>query len=105
MKTLGSALSLALMALSFPIFASKTAITGQPITLETHGKFYSLPKDYKALTSYYYVTINGVNKVCYFESQPDLASLSLLVINIKYEGHIKKWNCYPLDQNFFEITP
>lgn len=105
MKTIISFFSLALAVLSFPTFANKVVITGEPVTLQQNGEDYSLPQDYRGSTSYYYVTVNGSKRVCYLTEQPSLASLNLLLINVDVGGKKTKWSCYPVDETYFQVNP
>ncbi len=105
MKTTLSFISLVLVVLSFPTFASKVIITGEPVTLQQSGEVYSLPQGYQESGNYYYVTVNGSKKVCYLAEQPSLASLNLLMLNVDIGGKRVKWSCYPVDETYFQVNP
>lgn len=105
MKIITTAVSLALMAASFQTFADKIVITGQPVILEQQGEVYVLPKDYTTTESYYYVSMNGTKSVCYLEKQPTLSSLNASMINVNVNGQQVQWNCYPVDETYFQVTP
>ncbi|KTD69099.1 hypothetical protein Lste_2257 [Legionella steelei] len=93
-----------LTILSTVSYADKILITGQPVILEKQGTVYYLPTDYKATTSYYYVTVEGGKRVCYIEKQPTLTSLNASTLEVNYNGSTLTWVCYPFDTNYFE-TP
>jgi len=120
MKTLISVVSLGLLAMSLPTFAadnasttttttstSKVTITGEPVVLQQEGDVYALPKGYTTTNSYYYVTVDGTKRVCYLEKQPTLTVLDkdLTLIDVQVDGKKVKWNCYPFDETYFEVTP
>jgi len=105
MKIITSAVSLALMAASFQTFADKIVITGEPVILEQQGSVYTLPKDYTTTESYYYVSMNGTKSVCYLEKQTTLTSLNATVVSVNVNGQPVQWNCYPVDETYFQVTP
>ncbi|AHE65926.1 hypothetical protein [Legionella oakridgensis] len=96
---------LILLTVSFPAFADKIIITGQPIVLEDRDDVYYVPANYSATTAYNYVTINGVNRVCYLEQQPTLAGVDMITINVEVNGVKTPWNCYAYSTEYFEVTP
>lgn len=104
MKKLKHLLSLFILGISFSTYADKVIITGEPVLLEQHGTLYSLPQSYKPTTSYYYVTLGGMNRVCYLDRQPTLGNLDMQTIDISSEGKTIQWFCYAYDASIFEIT-
>ncbi len=105
MNKLGKYATLGLMALSFPLFADKVVITGEPVTLEQQGSVYVTPKGYVSKTSYHYVNVDGTKRVCYLEKQTTLTSLDPVVLDVTVDGHSAKWTCYSFDETYFEVAP
>ncbi|WP_133128664.1 hypothetical protein [Legionella nagasakiensis] len=106
MKRISSKIAILFFTImSFSVFADKIIITGQPIVLESHDNVYYLPANYATTASYNYVTINGVNRVCYLEQQPTLADLDMMVIHVEVNGVQTAWNCYAYNTQYFEVTP
>ncbi|WED44028.1 hypothetical protein [Legionella cardiaca] len=94
-----------LLIISFPSLADKVVISGSPVVLEQRGEVYYVPQTYTATTSYHYVTVGGVDKVCYGEAQPTLASLNGQVISVELGGKQVQWTCYPYDEAYFTVQP
>ncbi len=105
MKTIVGFVSAVLMALSIPAFADKIIITGEPITLEQRGQVYYLPNNYTTTTGYYYIAIDGTQRVCYLEKQPALNALDLSLVSVNVNGQQVEWNCYSLDETYFTVNP
>lgn len=108
MKTLTMNVAIAvLMLVSLPVLADdKVVITGEPVVLEHTGDVYTLPSGYVETTStYHYVTVDGSQRVCYAETQPSLASLDVMAINVSVGGDSVVWHCYETNPTYFEIKP
>lgn len=84
------------------IFANKMLIKGKPVLLKTNGNFYSFPKTYQPNYNYHFVNVGGVDRVCFLNKRPELASLDRLPIYIDIDGKKLYWNCYAFDKRFFE---
>ncbi|KTC90513.1 hypothetical protein OQJ18_01315 [Fluoribacter dumoffii] len=93
-----------LILFSASSYADKIVITGQPVILEKQGDVYYVPNDYKTTASYYYVTVEGAQRVCYIEKQPQLTALDTSTLEVNYNGSTLTWVCYPFDTNYFQ-TP
>ncbi|KTD11325.1 hypothetical protein [Legionella jamestowniensis] len=100
-----SVCSFLLLILSIPSWADKVVISGSPVVLEQRGDVYYVPDTYSASTTYHYVTVGGVNKVCYAEAQPNLASLNTQIIDVEVGGSKVQWTCYPYDETYFTVSP
>ncbi|RUR09690.1 hypothetical protein [Legionella septentrionalis] len=106
MKTIVIKISFLLLALfSFSSHAEKVVITGEPVVLEKRGDVYVVPSAYTAATPYHYVTLDGTNRVCYAEAQPNLASLNMSTVTVDVNGTPQTWTCYDYDTTYFEVTP
>ena len=106
MKTALFALpALALGLFSMSSFADKITISGAPVVLTQQGETYVLPADYTATGDYYYVTVNGSNKVCYPQEQPTLASLTPTTLSVQVSGKAVQWVCYNYDEKYFIVNP
>ncbi|KTD19926.1 hypothetical protein [Legionella londiniensis] len=106
MKTwISTFIVLGLMLFSLPTFADKIIITGAPVILEQREGIYYLPTTYTATTPYYYVTLDGANRVCYTERQPALETLDMTTINVNVAGTQTLWYCYLYDTTYFSVTP
>lgn len=105
MKTILCIVPLIMAVINFPAFADKIVIQGAPVVLEQQGDVYYLPKDYTNTVGYYYVTLGVSKKICYLEAQPALASLDKSMVKVNVNGTEVEWNCYALNDVFFEISP
>ncbi|KTC78017.1 hypothetical protein [Legionella brunensis] len=94
-----------LLIFSLPSLADKVVISGAPVVLEQRGELFYAPETYTTSTTYHYVTVGGVNKVCYAEAQPSLASLNTQVIDVELGGKKIQWTCYPYDETYFTVSP
>ncbi|KTC64881.1 Uncharacterised protein (plasmid) [Legionella adelaidensis] len=95
-----------LMCASFSSFAEKVVITGEPVILDKRGDVYYVPSTVTAsTTTYHYVTVDGTNRVCYADPQPQLASLGLMAIQVNVGGTTATWNCYEYNTEYFTVTP
>jgi hypothetical protein len=106
LKTALFALSaLVLGFFSVSSFAERITISGTPVILTQQGDAYILPSDYTATGDYFYVTVNGTNKVCYQQQQPTLASLEPTTLNVQVSGKAVQWTCYNYDEKYFIVNP
>lgn len=104
MKTLLKITFLSLMMVSASIFAQTVTITGTPVPLEMRGEVYYAPDTYVPGESYNYVVINGTNRVCYSEVQPNLASLEVMPLQVYVGGSTVTWHCYAFSPEYFTVT-
>lgn len=85
-------------------YAGRIVINGKPIELEPHPGYYTFPKYYSwGNGTYHYITMAGIQRVCYMKPQPDLASLNSLQIVILVDNIYIYWTCYRYDPRYFEI--
>lgn len=103
-KTFGLT-SLFLVLFNVSAFAEKIIITGNPVALTKEGEVYTVPSDFTATGDHFYVTVDGVNKVCFAKEQTTLTSLSPTVLDVKVSTTQVKWTCYPYDETYFTVTP
>jgi len=92
--TLGTTM---LLALSLNTFAASVTITGDPVKIDKSGDFYVLPtgSTYTTTSDYYYVIVDGKNRVCYREAQPQTsASADLLDLSLKIGVDTVPVHCY-----------
>ncbi len=88
---------LVLLLINAVSVAETVIIQGQPSPLEFRDNFYYLPQTYSISpdTNYIYITMDGVNKICLFNSAPsDIFEMSSH-INILIHGIKTEWNCFP----------
>ncbi|WP_133131142.1 hypothetical protein [Legionella yabuuchiae] len=102
-----SLIFLSLMLLSVVSFGAKIIVTGEPIILEHRDDLYYPPATFTEPppTSYTYVTVDGVPRVCYLNPQPALANLDMITINVEVKGTTAVWNCYAYNTNYFQASP
>lgn len=94
-----------MMAASVSSFAAETiTITGTPVPLELRGDVYYVPETYVPGDSYNYVVVNGTNRVCYAQPQPNLASLEVLPLQVNVGGSTVTWHCYAFSPDYFTVT-
>lgn len=98
---------LCLLCLSLNAFSAKFVITGKPVDLELQRGNYIFPEGYSKNfndSSYHYVRIIGIDRVCFLKEQPALATLDLIKIYITDKQNLRWfWFCYRFDPYFFEI--
>ena len=82
-------------------------INGQLSPLEYSGELYYLPQTYviSPETTNLFVTIDGINKVCFLNTVPSLLFEQISQINIVISGVKTEWNCFPYRTTVFEIRP
>ncbi|WP_419418960.1 hypothetical protein ACNVED_10445 [Legionella sp. D16C41] len=116
MKKLKNIISLIILGISFSAFAAdRIVITGEPVVLQQSGSgnavVYTLPADTASTattttaTNYHYVTVNGTNRVCYASTQPNLANVDMVTINVTTNGTTSPWYCYAADTTVFDVQP
>lgn len=95
-----------LLGVSSLAFADKVIISGEPIVLEKSGDNYMLPTGttLPAKAHYYFVTVDGVNKVCYASKQSNLAGAEESTVNVMVDGKVGAWNCYTYSDTMFEMA-
>ena len=97
-------LALLVAGVSFSaIAADKIHITGKPVLIEKRGDIYHAPDTLTTTTTYQYVTIDGTNRVCYAERQPNFVKLEPSNIEVMIAGQKKTWTCYTADPTYFMI--
>jgi hypothetical protein len=102
-----SFMALFLSVISFQASADKIVITGKPVILDVHPGYFTFPTTYTDIkmvfnsNGYYYVTVSGVDRVCYLTKRPQLSSLDTIKIVIEKNGLRLPWNCYKYNRGFF----
>lgn len=104
MKTMLKLTFLSLMMVSLSSFAETITITGSPVPLEQREEVYFTPPNYTFDNSYHYVVVNGTNRVCYAEKQPNLATLDEVDIQVNVAGEVATWHCYAYSPDYFTVT-
>ena len=105
---ISSLIALFLFLVSFEATAGKIAISGKPVLLDVHPGYFTFPSTYTDINmgfnskGYYFVTISGINRVCYLRKQQEFAGLDTIKIVIEKSGLRLPWNCYKYDSQFFE---
>lgn len=98
-----AACSLAL--LSSYAFADKIIISGEPVVIEKSGDYYSFPTNsattYSPRSDYYYVSVDGTQRVCYRETQPALAGVNLMDMSLKIGSDTVAVHCYTYSPEYF----
>ena len=82
-------------------------IKGQPTSLEYRNETYYLPQDYviSPETTNLFITMDGINKVCFLSTTPSLLFEQISQINILINGIKTEWNCFPYTTSVFAVRP
>ncbi len=97
--------SVFLVLFNISSFAEKIVITGQPVAVTKQGEVYTVPANYTPSGDYYYITVDGTNKICYPQQQATLSSLTPTTLNVQMSGKEVKWTCYAYDETYFTVSP
>lgn len=83
--------------------ADKVIISGKPIVVTPNGSYYAVPADssYTPRSDYYYVTVNGTDRVCYRETQPNLVGVNLLDLSLRIGSNNVTVHCYDYSPDYF----
>lgn len=104
-----SLIALFILMTSLAALADRIVIAGKPVLLDVHPGYFTFPNTYTDIymgfnsKGYYFVTISGINRVCYLTKKPELARLDTIKIVIEKSGLKLPWSCYKYDPRFFEI--
>ena len=100
MKIIGALL---LSLLSLNSFAGKILVTGEPLEIEVNRDVYTFPDTYTERNKdLHFLTIMGIERVCFLKQMPQLESLDAISINILEHNRKLPWICYKFDSRFFE---
>lgn len=104
MKT---AIFLLLMCISIETSAAIIIIRGQPIPLEYKEDLYYLPINLvmDPGTTNLFITMDGVNKVCFLNTAPSGLFEQVSEISIVINGFKTEWNCFPYITTVTEARP
>ena len=82
-------------------------ISGQPSPLEYRDELYFLPETYVIApeTTNLFITIDGLNKVCFLNSESALLFEQVSQISILVNGIKTEWNCFPYRTTVVEVRP
>ncbi len=95
MKSLSKIIGIAILFSSFSAGAVNVKVKGVPVTLIPYKQIYQLPANYNfSNNGYLYVSVGGVNSVCYTQENPSLQTLKMQIITININGQNADWNCY-----------
>lgn len=88
-------------------FGATIIIDGQPSPLEYNGVIYFLPQTYeiKPETTYLFITMDGIKKVCFLNTNPSVTFERIPYINIFSDGHKTLWNCFPYKTTIQAVRP
>lgn len=89
--------------------AEKPILQGAPgiLTAPTDDEYeaYTLPADY-TIGPFNYVILDGTQRVCYPDTQPEFADLDVQVITVNVGNNtLTTWYCYEYNSNYFTIQP
>jgi len=99
-------LFLLLMCILLECRAAVIIIDGQPSALEYRGEVYYLPQGYVLPeTPSLYVTMDGINKICFLNTESALLFEQVSLIVILVNGIKTEWNCFPYKTTVFEVRP
>lgn len=87
-------------------FAAIVVINGQLSPLEYRGELYYLSETYVISpdTTNLFITMDGVNKVCFLNTAPSLLE-EVSQIDIFMNGMKTEWNCFAYRTTVFEVRP
>ena len=96
-----------LLCVSVVSFGANILIKGLPTPLQYNGQLYFLPPDYIIPTSTtdLYVTMDGVNKVCFLNQTSSIMYDRISHINVLMNGMNTEWNCFPYITTIMEVRP
>lgn len=98
---------LLLMCICIESSGAIIVISGQPSPLEYRGELYYLPQGYVIApeAANLFVTMDGINKVCFFNTESSLLFEQNSQISILINGIKTEWNCFPYRTTVFEVRP
>ncbi len=98
---------LCLLCFSMEALGEVIIIRGEPLALEYKNDFYYLPQNLvlNPGTTNLYVTMDGVNKVCFLNSAPSGLFEQISEIDIIIDGFKTEWNCFPYRTTVFAVRP
>ena len=82
-------------------------VQGFPTALEQRGELYYLAPTYVISPdiNYLYVTMDGIHKVCFLNTEPSVMYDQISHINIFINQMRTEWNCFPYKTTVLEIRP
>lgn len=100
-------LFLLLMEVSIVSSGQTIFVRGLPTPLEQRGDIYFLSPTYVISRdiTYLYVTMDGINKVCFLNTEPTVMYDYISHINIFINEIKTEWNCFPYKTTIIEIRP
>lgn len=98
---------LLLMCICIESSGAIIVISGQPTPLEYRGELYYLPQDYVIVPedANLFVTMDGINKVCFLNTDSPLLFEQISQISILINGIKTEWNCFPYRTTVVEARP
>lgn len=101
---LASTLALMCLLPGFKVSAAdRIVITGEPVVVREVQGIHVPTRTLIGMHDYYYLTIGGVNKICYEEVNPALADLNLGEYRVRLGGQVVVLHCYENDPRYFII--
>jgi hypothetical protein len=96
---------LLLMSIFLESFGAIIIIKGQPVPLDCRNELYYLPANYIIKATSLYITMDGINKVCFLNAAPSGMFEQVSQINIASNGVKTVWNCFPYKTTVLEVRP
>jgi hypothetical protein len=98
---------LILMCIWLKSSAATIVIMGQPSPLEYRGELYYLPQNFVIAqeTVSLFITMDGLNKVCFLNTETPLLFEQVSLISILIRGVKTEWNCFPYRTTVYEVRP
>ena len=98
---------LLIMSIYMESFSAVLIIRDQPIPLEYTNELYYWPLnlDMNPGTKNLFITMDGVNKVCFLNTAPSGILEQISEISIIIKGQKTNWNCFPYTTTIHEARP
>lgn len=99
-------ISLLLMGICIQSFGAVIYIKDQSYPLEYRNQLYYLPQHFISPgTTNLYITMDGINKVCFLDMAPPGTLEQISAIYLVLNGVITEWNCFPYKTTILEVRP
>lgn len=82
-------------------------VKGQPTPLEYQNDVYYWPLNLAISPGLQtlYITMDGINKVCFLNTAPPGLLEQMSEISIIIKGKMTDWNCFPYTTTYYEVRP
>lgn len=97
-------LFLLLIGICIESFAAIIVIRGQPTAMDYRDELYYPPQNFSIPpeTTNLYITMDGINKLCFLNKVPSALLEERSQINIFLNGMKTEWNCFPYTTKILE---